>query len=117
MQTLNAKGELTTLDDPSRLLWYGPCGYWTDDWERVKTPNRGIPCCPTCGAPGFQNTAGKWFEGAQQFQSAGNPGYLNFLNAEKEKCGGKVGFMERFKQWLRMHPNGRDTPSPRSDGS
>lgn len=104
----------TTADDPKRMLWYGPCGYWTDNWHLVATQS--IPCCPTCGAVGFQGTFEEWMNGAKRFQADGHPAYVNFLNAAKEKCGSGVGFIARYEQWLKEHPNGRDTPSPRSSG-
>ena len=115
-----ADGTETTAEDPQRLLWYGAgqCGYWTDDWSKLNTDQQ-IPICPDCGAPGMQTEAEKWNKGAEQYQANGNPGYVNFLNDEKEKCGRseKIGFTERFKRWLVNHPNGKSGPSPRSDGS
>lgn len=46
----------TKHNDPTRLVWFGPCGYWTDDWSHLPTPGGGfkMPICPLCGAPGFQ---------------------------------------------------------------
>ncbi len=67
----------------------------------------------------MQVEAGKWLDGAAKFQADGNPGYVNFLNDQKEICGGLLqrGFMNHYSQWLKEHPNGENTPSPRSDGS
>ena len=74
-------GEPTTADDGERGVWYsagGTCGYWTDDWDKLKTAGM-IPCCPTCGAPGMQITFAKWIDGAKLFEDEGNAWYRKFL--------------------------------------
>lgn len=106
-------GESCTADDPERGIWYGLCTYWTDDWNKVRSG--GVPQCPHCGSPGMQTTAKVWFAGAQRFQSEGNPGYMAFIAQSKEQCKRPMKFMEWFRQWLKEHPNGRET-NPRSDG-
>ena len=66
MRTLDKSGNRVKADDPKRMLWYGPCGFWTDDWDKLKvTP---IPCCPHCGSPGFQIEYSKWDSGAEVFE-------------------------------------------------
>ncbi len=94
-------GERTAADDPERGIWYatGKCGYWTDDWSKLTSSN-GIPTCPGCGAPGFQTTAGEWFDGAKEFAKT-NAHYNEFLSQSKEHCVGKAGpgFLERYKDF------------------
>lgn len=89
-------GEATTADDPSRMLWYSAgCGYFTDDWNKLKS-SMGIPCCPTCGCPGMLTEVSKWEQGAFEFDK-GNPGYLAFLKNNKEKCFKEEGgFLKAF---------------------
>lgn len=82
-------GKHTSHDDPNLAMWYGPCGYWTDDWAKLTTFGPGIPCCPKCGSPGFQTTAKAWLSGATRFEGEGHPGYRAFVNWMKERCGGK----------------------------
>ena len=77
-------GTNTTNDDPDRLLWYGLCTYWTDDWDKLKTTS-GIPCCPYCLGVGFQITAKNWDSGVDKFNKD-NPKYKEFIESVKEKC-------------------------------
>ena len=95
-------GNPTTANDRSRLLWYSArCGYWTDDWSKVKTTIGGIPCCPECGCVGLQVEAGKWEDGIIRFEKDNNPGYSDFVSKYKEKClskqGGWMKVWEAFK--------------------
>lgn len=87
-------------DDPERGVWYsaGTCGYWTDDWAKLDNRN-GIPCCPSCKCPGMQITARDWFDGAQKYEDAGNPSYVEFVVTMKEVCygPGRLPFMSRYK--------------------
>ncbi len=37
-------GHATNEHDGSRAMWYGNCGYWTDDWTKLKLAgSSGIP--------------------------------------------------------------------------
>ena len=80
-------------DDPERLLWYGLCGYWTDDWQKLSQTSGAlkIPACPQCNRPGFQMRWCEWFEGVDKFQSVGgNEGYHKYLTEYlRERCLGK----------------------------
>lgn len=78
-------GEVTTVEDPDRAYWAGTCTYWTDDWDKVSASD-GIPCCPTCKAPGFIGKMSEWLNGAERYEAEGNPGYVKFLNNTKEVC-------------------------------
>lgn len=113
---LNDKGS-TTADDPSRMIWYGMCGYWTDNWDSIGKVGSGIPCCPECLCPGCQVESKEWDEGAAAFQAKGNPGYVAFLADQKEQCHDEDGLtmIQRYKAWLVLHSNGRVT-NPRSGG-
>ena len=91
-------GRPTTADDPKRLLWYGFCTFWTDDWSKILTVGSGIPCCPTCKRQGFQITARQWFEGAEKY-GKDHPGYTGFLLQMKEECHRDKGFEELFGEW------------------
>lgn len=83
---LTAQGRPTTANQPDRLLWYSvKCSYWTDDFDKLTKMGPGIPCCPHCKSPGFQDEAGRWLDGAKKFDEK-EPGYSDFLNRMKEKC-------------------------------
>jgi hypothetical protein len=93
-------GEETTGDNPHRLLWYGSCGYWTDDWEKVRsTDTSGIPNCPVCHAVGYQIRAHEWFRSAEKFERQGHVHYEEFIRAVKEQCGGGVLLMDRYSDY------------------
>lgn len=81
-------GESLKADDPKRGVWYSTrCTFWTDDWTRLAS-NRGIPCCPYCGAVGYQITFQEWDDGAKAYEKQGHPGYVKRLNALKDvQCG------------------------------
>jgi hypothetical protein len=95
----NEKGQPTYPDDPNRLIWYGMCTYWTDDWDHVAGGSGVIPHCPSCGSPGFQTTAHDWWHGAVRFEAEGrkgfsegpHPGYVEFLGSVREVCTGRDG--------------------------
>ena len=97
MKILDIQGNTVAADDPKRMLWYSAsCGYWTDDWSTLCKLGPGIPCCPICGCPGMQAAAGEWFDGATEYEK-GHPGYLAFLNENKETCLKRKGGM--LKAW------------------
>jgi len=91
-----ADGTATISTDPKRLIWYGPCGHWTDDWRAVdartspdsialtgpggkKITASGPPICPKCKCPGFQCQFGPWWESAKKYEINGHPGYTKKL--------------------------------------
>lgn len=78
-------GKLVASDDPNRTIWYGQCGFWTDNWNVLKKVGPGIPCCPKCTTPGFICVASDWFSGAKKMDNE-EPGYLKCLEDYKEKC-------------------------------
>lgn len=78
-------GKTVQSNDPARAIWYGQCGFWTDDWSVPVLVGPGIPACPKCNNVGFICTAGDWDKGAMDLD-AKEPGYLKFLNAHKAKC-------------------------------
>lgn len=82
---VDAAGKPVGVDDPTRLVWYGSCGYWTDDWSRLPLVRQHIPVCPECKAPGFQITFLEWARGAKKHADA-NPGYLERLGGMRERC-------------------------------
>ncbi len=83
----NAEFNPTTADDPKRLIWYGPCRYWTDDWSKVALRGEsGIPCCPKCGAPGFQTDAADWDQAVRTHEADRHPGYAAAIAAGREVC-------------------------------
>ena len=97
-------GTPTDSHDPARMIWYGPCGYWTDDWTKLASSDGLIPLCPRCGAPGFQTTYGDWIMQARAFESKGNADYVRYLKCVNGKiCPKEHGTdaMDSYRTWLR----------------
>ncbi len=89
MKHLTATGQATIATDPNRLIWYSSnCSFWTDDWGQIAKVG-GIPCCPTCQAPGFQTTAQEWEFGISTYDKV-KPGYSVWLNGLKGCCHGRA---------------------------
>lgn len=109
---LTAEGTEVSSDNPNRLLWYsaGSCGYWTDDWDKLKLHFALIPCCPNCRAVGLQSEAGPWLKAAEEYEQQGNPGYVKFLNENKEKCVPGKGLLTRYYE-NRILPDAGTAPA------
>lgn len=103
---LLSTGDRVHAEHPKRGVWYathGTCGYWTDDWDSLKTfgggttvttprgpvQTSGVPCCPECQCPGFQDTFDSWIASARRFEADGHPHYVEFLMSRKGVCGKK----------------------------
>lgn len=91
------KGD-TEGNNPERWIWYGVCGYWTDDFNKLPVAMGRIPTCPTCHTVGFQCEASDWEMGAEEFDRT-NPDYKTFLNDNKEKCFSGIGCMQAYRKW------------------
>lgn len=85
----NAKGEMCSADDPDRLVWFGDCGYWTDNWELLYKSGMIQPSyhCPRCNAKLHSFSASIWDEGVENWNSD-YPGYDKWINDNKEVCFG-----------------------------
>lgn len=105
------RGRKVGPDDPARMIWYGLCTYWTDDWNHVA--GNGVPHCPHCGSPGFIATARDWLEGALKFEAEGRegqgepgpkPGYVEFLSSFREVCSGRRGpnTLDSYELWVKV---------------
>lgn len=94
---LNIEGERVCFDEPERLIWYGNCGFWTDDWDKVSKNE--IPCCPHCGVVGFQMTWTKWKKEIKEFNK-NNPQYLEFMLFHQEQCLPGNTTIEKYKKWV-----------------
>lgn len=75
-------------DDPKRLVWVGPCFYWTDNWALVEPPPGPFPAprCPHCGALGVQIAWGEFLSAAKEHEADGRPGYVEWVLRSKETC-------------------------------
>jgi hypothetical protein len=111
----NAKG-VTTEEDLHRLVWYGPCGYWTDRWDQLSLFNGQVPCCPKCHAVGFQETLTQWLRGAVDFEAT-HPRYAEFIVEVKEQC--FKGVKAPYEAWVAAQagPPGPDLPDTTAAGS
>lgn len=99
---IDASGKIVSRINPNKLIWYGRCGYWTDDWNHVDVIS--IPCCPACHIVGFQIEAYKWFQEAITYERLGHPKYHQFLLDNRELCfkktGGLITAYETFRKTL-----------------
>lgn len=98
-------GKRVSPDDPGRLLWYGPCFFWTDNWDLVCPTGHGIPRCPACGAPGFQIAYSDWMRQAEEYEHKGHPGYVEWMNANKEKCNPAPYELSRLARLVQQEAN------------
>lgn len=94
-------GVETNEHDPLRAVWYAAgCGYWTDDWDKLSAFGSGIPCCPTCGCPGYYAEFQRWIDGAKKYEEEGHPRYQEFLMEYKEKCTGRgFDYIAAYQDW------------------
>lgn len=100
---LKQNGHHTSHADPQRLVWHGPCTYWTDDWTKLKSIGSGIPCCPHCKCPGYQTTYQNWIDSVKNFELE-HPRYSEYIELTKETCfgrGGGINFLSKYEQWLK----------------
>lgn len=95
------QGFLTTADDPNRMLWYGMCSYWTDDWSKLSKTGPGIPVCPCCKTPGFIENAQEWLSAAMAYEMENSDakGYYQFILDNKETCIPEKKFSDLFDEW------------------
>lgn len=112
-------GTIVGPDAINRGVWYstrGTCGFWTDDWSALgsfgdgatatmpdgrRVEIGGVPCCPTCGCPGFQSEWSHWKSDADKFELE-HPHYVEFLLAMKGKCRSRdpKPWMVHYREWL-----------------
>ena len=78
----NANGKSVPRYDDSRLIWYAPCGHWTDDFSILKY-FKDVPVCPFCGCPGFQIEASVWFGKQLADREEEEPGYTERLKQNR----------------------------------
>jgi len=76
---------ITVPSDPSRLVWHGACGFWTDDWSKIGTHSLQIPHCKICGAVGMQIEYQTWHLQLKAY-ALNRPGYVEFIESIKETC-------------------------------
>lgn len=68
-------------------IFYGLCTFWTDDWEALRARTRGsTPCCPYCGAVGFEINGDEWWRQIHQHERNGHPGYAAMVEWGKGRC-------------------------------
>ena len=101
MKTIDMSGKSVPADSINRSVWWGSCGYWTDDWDKLLSSDS-IPVCPECGCPGYYGTADEFLGKGLDAYDHENPGYKDFLFKSKEMCmkssGGIFEAFERSKE-------------------
>lgn len=78
---IKRNGTPTKSNDPYRMVFCAPCGYWSDDFDKLPQP----PQCPVCETSGFAVTADSFNKGALITERK-EPGFCDFIKATKEKC-------------------------------
>ena len=101
---------MNNTKDPDRVVWYGECLYWTDDWGDFEQES--LPRCPHCGAKGWTIKFRYWEKQAKAYEQASpkNACYWQFLRHTKRCCRRGLGIVEAFEKWKNEHLLPMDTP-------
>ena len=67
-------------------VFYGLCTFWTDDWDSLRATGSQIPCCPHCGAVGFEKDKQEWWREIHLHETNGHPGYAAMMEWTRGKC-------------------------------
>lgn len=68
------------------IIVYGARCTWWDAIERVALRPSGLPCCPKCEGPLFQQKERDWWAGVDRYEAEGNPGYGEMLEWIRGRC-------------------------------
>jgi hypothetical protein len=93
-QDLFRKAAPLTIDLENRMsevktlkVVYGADCMWWDTIDKVAINKSDPPCCPHCGSALFEvESIEKWWEGADAYEKANQPGYRKFLEWSRGKC-------------------------------
>ena len=94
---LISSGEEVAADHPDRGVWQGAtpgCGYWTDDWDKLKVGElNSIPMCPVCSSVGLQTEWSKMEAAIVHQEANGHMFWREFVMSMKEVC------LNRESEW------------------
>lgn len=69
------------------VVAYGATCRWWDDKRNAATRPSGLPCCPGCGGPLFEDDGPTWLAAAESYEAAhGNIGYVESLWDTQGTC-------------------------------
>ncbi len=69
------------------IVVYGVrCVWWDFINNAGVLKDSGLPCCPHCGSVLFQMDESEWWQGVDNYESAGRPGYRKFVEWLHGKC-------------------------------
>ena len=89
-----------------KWMWYSTaCSYWTDNFDDLAGTEYGaIPCCPRCGAVGYQVDLDEWNEGMAHHDGE-DPGYRDFIIELKTTCRGAGVSLSALWEDYKRHRN------------
>lgn len=74
-----------------RVVYGARCSWWGSINE-VSTLPSGMSCCPSCRGVLFEyDNEEEWWEGVDQYEAEGNPGYRAFIEWLRGRCRPSVG--------------------------
>lgn len=75
-----------TAPSSGRVVYAARCSWW-DTIDKVGTTSSGLPVCPSCGSPLFeQESEAVWWEGVDEHERTTEPGYRAFVEWLRGKC-------------------------------
>lgn len=70
----------------SRIVYGARCTWW-DSIERAAATASGLPCCPHCGSPLFeQPDEATWWAGVDAYEANQMPGYREIIEWARGQC-------------------------------
>jgi hypothetical protein len=71
----------------NRIFHGANCLFWTDDFSTLGKSPGGIPLCPKCGSPGYEQTLARWWKDAENYAAGtGDRNYLRLISWMKGRC-------------------------------
>lgn len=69
-----------------RIVYGARCTWW-DSISNVATKASGLPCCPHCGSPLFEQPDERtWWAGVDAYERDAHPGYRELIEWSRGRC-------------------------------
>lgn len=68
------------------LIVYGVHCAWWDSIGKCRVHPNGLPCCPHCGSVLYQVDEKAWWQGVDEHEAQGNPGYRKLVEWMRGRC-------------------------------
>lgn len=73
------------MGETSIVVFGARCTWW-DYITRAGSLPSGLPCCPHCGSPLFQDHEDSWWAGVDRYEADGHPGYRDVITWAQGRC-------------------------------